>query len=177
MLPKLNGLDFCRTIRKESDVPIIMLTAKTEEVDRIVGLELGADAYVTKPFGIKELVARVKAVLRRTEHIMPEDQKTNIQVGNIKMDILRRRVMVNDNVVHLPLKQYELLKVLITNPNKVLTRDELIKSVWNTDSNIDSGSLDVHIRWLREKIEEDASKPKYLKTIRGIGYKFVSSSE
>lgn len=177
MLPKLSGLDLCRTIRKESAVPIIMLTAKTEEIDRVLGLELGADDYVPKPFSIRELIARVKAVLRRTEKAREEDARTCIDIGVVQIDLARRRVTVGDQPVHLPLKQFELLKVLMSNRDRVLSREELFRSVWDADATYDTGSLDVHIRWLREKIEEDPSKPKYIRTIRGIGYRFADGSE
>lgn len=177
MLPKLNGLDFCRMVRKESSVPIIMLTAKNEEIDRIVGLELGADDYVPKPFSVRELVARVRAVLRRTEGSMPNDQELTLQIGGISVDLARRRVTVDGETVHLPLKQFELLRVLIMNRGKVMSREELFKMVWDADAAYDTGSLDVHVRWLREKVESDPGNPRYIKTMRGIGYKMVAPDE
>lgn len=175
MLPKLNGLDLCRTVRRESNVPIIILTAKTEEIDRILGLELGADDYICKPFSIKELIARVRAVLRRTEAAREREDAVKFRVGGIELDAARRRVIVNGKQVHLPLKQFELLRVLMANKNRVVTREELLKKVWGTDSVSDSGTLDVHIRWLREKIEPDPSRPRYIKTLRGIGYRMLES--
>jgi len=177
MLPKLSGLDFCRTVRKESSIPIIMLTAKTEEVDRIVGLELGADDYVPKPFSVRELIARVRAVLRRTETVQGDDQQTRLQVGGIFMDLVRRRVTADGNTVHLPLKQFDLLKVLMANKDRVVSREELFRAVWDADATYDTGTLDVHIRWLREKIEPDPSHPCHIRTIRGVGYRIVSDSE
>jgi DNA-binding response OmpR family regulator len=177
MLPKLNGLDLCRTVRKESNVPIIMLTAKTEEVDRIVGLELGADDYVAKPFSMRELIARVRAVLRRTESLQEEDAGANLRLGAIEMDVGRRRVTVDGHLVHLPLKQFELLRLLMVNKDKVMSREELFKRVWDTDTACDTSSLDVHVRWLREKVEPDPGHPRYIRTIRGVGYKIVSSEE
>jgi len=174
MLPKLNGLDFCRLLRRESNVPIIILTAKTEEIDRILGLELGADDYICKPFSIKELIARVRAVLRRTEAARNRDEKMSLQVGGIELDIARRRVTVDGKPVHLPLKQFELLRVLMANKDRVLTREELFKKVWDAESVYDTGTLDVHIRWLREKIEAEPSHPRYIKTMRGVGYRILS---
>jgi DNA-binding response OmpR family regulator len=177
MLPKLNGLDFCRIVRRESNVPIVMLTAKTEEIDRIIGLEMGADDYLPKPFSVRELIARVKAVLRRTAAAGEDDQKTTLEVGDISLDLPKRRVTINDKHVHLPLKQYELLRALMSNKGRVLSREELFKRVWDADAVYDTGSLDVHVRWLREKIEQDPGKPRYIKTVRGVGYKIVGDDE
>ena len=177
MLPKLSGLDFCRIVRKESSVPIIMLTAKTEEIDRVVGLELGADDYVPKPFSVRELIARVRAVLRRTEAARVGDSQTRLQAAGISVDLVRRRVTVNGETIHLPLKQFELLKVLISNKDKVVSREELFRSVWEADAAYDTGTLDVHIRWLREKLEDDPSQPRRIRTVRGVGYRIVSESE
>lgn len=177
MLPKLNGLDFCRIVRKESSVPIIMLTAKTEEIDRVVGLELGADDYIPKPFSIRELIARVRAVLRRTEVTQDDDHQTKLQAGKIGMDLVRRGVTVDGKTIHLPLKQFEILRVLIINKDRVVSREELFKAVWDADAVYDSGTLDVHIRWLREKIESDPSHPHYIRTVRGVGYRIISDSE
>lgn len=177
MLPKLSGLDFCRLVRKESNVPILMLTAKTEEIDRIVGLEMGADDYLPKPFSVRELIARVKAILRRLENAREEESKAFLEIGSIQLDLARRRVTLNGEQVHLPLKQYELLRALMTNKGRVLSREELFKRVWDADAVYDTGSLDVHIRWLREKIEPDPSSPTYIKTVRGVGYKIVGEGE
>jgi DNA-binding response OmpR family regulator len=177
MLPRMSGLDVCRTLRKESSTPIIMLTAKTEEVDRVVGLELGADDYVTKPFSTRELIARVRAVLRRASGAVEEDEQGRLQAGDIAMDVGRRRVTVGETPVHLPLKQFELLRILMTHQDKVLSRDYLFQSVWDTDAAFDTGTLDVHIRWLREKIEKDPSRPRYVRTVRGVGYKLVAESD
>lgn len=177
MLPKLNGLDFCRIVRSESGVPIIMLTAKTEEVDRVVGLELGADDYVPKPFSVRELVARVRAVLRRTETAQAEEHLAKLQVGSITMDLVRRRVTVGGEVIHLPLKQFEILRALMMNAGDVVSREELFAMAWDADSVCDTGTLDVHIRWLREKIEPDPGRPRYIRTVRGVGYKIVADNE
>lgn len=176
MLPKLSGLDLCRTVRKESSTPIIMLTAKTEEIDRVVGLELGADDYVPKPFSVRELIARVRAILRRTEAARGEGDNTRLQAAGISMDLVRRRVAVNGETIHLPLKQFELLKVLMSNKDKVVSREELFRSVWDADAVYDTGTLDVHVRWLREKLEADPGRPQRIRTVRGVGYR-ISESE
>jgi two-component system response regulator RegX3 len=177
MLPKLSGLDLCRTLRKESSVPIIMLTAKTEEIDRVVGLELGADDYVTKPFSTRELIARVRAVLRRAKGTAQDDHQMKLQAGEISVDLARRRVTVGDQPIHLPLKQFELLRTLMMHQDKVLTRDYLFQAIWDSDSTYDTGTLDVHVRWLREKIEKDPGRPHYIRTVRGVGYKFVAEAD
>ena len=177
MLPKLNGLDLCRIVRRESNVPIVMLTAKTEEIDRVLGLELGADDYICKPFSVKELIARVRAVLRRTEAARSREEKMTLEVGAIQMDLARRRVTVDAKPVHLPLKQFELLKVLMANKDRVLSREEVFRKVWDADAAYDTGTLDVHIRWLREKVEIDPSHPRYIKTMRGVGYRIMDGSE
>ena len=176
MLPKLSGLDLCRILRKESNVPIIMLTAKTDEVDRVVGLELGADDYVTKPFSTRELIARIRAVLRRSEG-GGGSSDAPLEGGGIVVDVVRRRVTVHDKPVHLPLKQFELLRTLMTHQDKVLTREQLFRTVWNAEASYDTGTLDVHIRWLRQKIEDDPSKPQHIRTVRGVGYKFVAEPD
>ena len=177
MLPKLNGLDFCRIVRKESSIPIVMLTAKTEEIDRVVGLELGADDYVPKPFSMRELIARVRAVLRRTEAARGQDNQTKLHAGGIIVDLVRRRVTVNGQTVHLPLKQFELLKALMVNKDRIVSREELFRLVWDADASYDTGTLDVHIRWLREKLEIDPSHPQRIRTVRGVGYRIVSEGE
>lgn len=176
MLPKLSGLDLCRTVRKESSTPIIMLTAKTEEIDRVVGLELGADDYVPKPFSVRELTARVRAILRRTETAKDEGDNTRLQAAGIAMDLVRRRVTVDGEMIHLPLKQFELLRVLMANKDKVVSREELFRSVWDAETVYDTGTLDVHVRWLREKLETDPGNPQRIRTVRGVGYR-VSESE
>lgn len=178
MLPRLSGLDVCRTVRKESSVPIIILTAKTDEVERVVGLELGADDYVTKPFSVRELTARVRAVLRRAKNsAQAQNEMQLLKAGNVSIDLARRRVTVGEKPVHLPLKQFELLKTLMSYQDKVLTREYLFQNVWDSDANYDTGTLDVHVRWLREKIEKDPSRPRYIRTVRGVGYKFVAEAD
>jgi two-component system response regulator RegX3 len=174
MIPEVSGIDVCRAIRTTSMVPIIMLTAKDSEVDKVVGLELGADDYVTKPYSSRELVARIKAVLRRG---IPEsadaDSNSAIQVaGRIRMDVERHQVTVNDVLINLPLKEFELLEFLLRNEGRVLTRGQLIDRVWGGDYYGDTKTLDVHIKRLRSKIEEDPANPQLIQTIRGLGYKF-----
>lgn len=177
MLPKLSGFDLCRSVRKESSTPIIMLTAKTEEIDRVVGLELGADDYVPKPFSVRELVARIRAILRRTEAARGEGDYTRLQAAGITMDLMRRRVTIGGEMIHLPLKQFELLKVLMVNKDKVVSREELFRLVWDADAIYDTGTLDVHVRWLREKLESDPGHPLRILTVRGVGYRIAAESE
>jgi two-component system response regulator RegX3 len=174
MIPEISGIDVCRTIRTSSNVPIIMLTAKDSEVDKVVGLELGADDYVTKPYSARELVARIKAVLRRG---VPEDSTANENsgihnVGGIRMDIERHQVTVKGELIPLPLKEFELLEFLMRNSGRVLTRGQLIDRVWGGDYYGDTKTLDVHIKRLRSKIEDDPANPVLIQTIRGLGYKF-----
>jgi two-component system response regulator RegX3 len=174
MIPEVSGIEVCRAIRTTSMVPIIMLTAKDSEVDKVVGLELGADDYVTKPYSSRELVARIKAVLRRgTTESMDADSNSAIQVaGNIRMDVERHQVTVNGTLINLPLKEFELLEFLMRNAGRVLTRGQLIDRVWGGDYYGDTKTLDVHIKRLRSKIEEDPANPQLIQTIRGLGYKF-----
>jgi len=177
MLPIMSGLDVCRAIRSESSMPIIMLTAKSEEVDRVVGLELGADDYVIKPFSMRELIARTKAVLRRSQMMHETAKQDVIKAGDVVVDCERRVVRVRDKTLYLPLKEFELLRVLVKNKDRVLTREVLLDSVWAEDAYDTTRTLDVHIRWLREKIEDDPSSPKRIVTIRGVGYMFVGQSD
>jgi two-component system response regulator RegX3 len=174
MIPEISGIEVCRTIRATSHIPIIMLTAKDSEVDKVVGLELGADDYVTKPYSARELVARIKAVLRRG---VPEDSATVENsgihnVGGIRMDIERHQVTVKGELIPLPLKEFELLEFLMRNSGRVLTRGQLIDRVWGGDYYGDTKTLDVHIKRLRSKIEDDPANPVLIQTIRGLGYKF-----
>jgi len=174
MIPEVSGIEVCRAIRTTSMVPIIMLTAKDSEVDKVVGLELGADDYVTKPYSSRELVARIKAVLRRgTPESADADSSSAIQsAGNIRMDVERHQVTVNGTLINLPLKEFELLEFLMRNEGRVLTRGQLIDRVWGGDYYGDTKTLDVHIKRLRAKIEKDPANPVYIQTIRGLGYKF-----
>jgi two-component system, OmpR family, response regulator RegX3 len=171
MLPGMPGEDICREIRKHSKVPIIMLTARDAEVDKVVGLELGADDYVTKPFNTRELVARIKAVLRRST--ADSDGSVALEGGGIRLDADRFEVTVRGEPVHLPRKEFELLELLMENAGRVLTRETLIDHVWGSDYFGDTRTLDVHIKRLRAKCEPDPHQPKHLVTIRGLGYKFV----
>ena len=177
MLPGMSGFDICRAIRGESSMPIVMLTAKTEEVDRVVGLELGADDYIIKPFSMRELIARVKAVLRRSQMQWERPKQEALKVGGLVIDSERRVVHVGGKSLHLPLKEFELLYTLVKNRDRVLTREALLNSVWRGDAYDSTRTLDVHVRWLREKIEEDPSSPRRIVTIRGVGYMFVSQND
>ena len=170
MLPGISGTEVCRTLRQRSSVPIIMVTAKDGEVDKVVGLELGADDYVTKPFSSRELVARIRAVLRRKGE--PEDLLPSvIEVGPIRVDVDRHVVVVRGETVAMPLKEFDLLEILMRNAGRVLTRSQLIDRVWGSDYVGDTKPLDVHVKRLRAKIEEDPSSPVILQTVRGLGYK------
>lgn len=176
MLPGISGTEVCRHIRQSSDVPVIMLTAKDSEIDKVVGLELGADDYVTKPYSSRELLARVRAVLRRrvsgTAVVDDEDEDDNLLVsGPVRMDVERHIVTVNDEPVAFPLKEFELLELLLRNAGRVLTRAQLIDRVWGTDYVGDTKTLDVHVKRVRAKIEADPGNPTLLLTVRGLGYK------
>lgn len=171
MLPGLSGTEVCREIRKRSKVPVIMVTAKDSEIDKVVGLELGADDYVTKPFSSRELIARIKAVLRRSGEIA-EDNSDVIEIGPIRIDVERHAVSVNGEPVKLPLKEFDLLLMLMRNAGRVLTRGQLIDRIWGSDYVGDTKTLDVHIKRIRAKIEEDPANPSHILTVRGLGYKF-----
>jgi two-component system response regulator RegX3 len=171
MLPGLSGTEVCRALRQRSRVPIIIVTARDSEVDKVVGLELGADDYVTKPFSSRELVARIRAVLRRG---VDADVLVGsiVEAGPVRMDVERHTVSVEGRAVSLPLKEFDLLEVLLRNAGRVLTRGQLIDRVWGADYVGDTKTLDVHVKRLRGKIEPDPANPKYLVTVRGLGYKF-----
>ena len=171
MLPGLSGNEVCRIIRAESPVPIIMVTAKDTEIDKVVGLEIGADDYVTKPYSTRELLARMKAVLRRgSENVMPEIGV--LQAGPVRMDTDSHTVTVNGEKIQMPLKEFELLELLLENANRVLTRGQIIDRVWGANYFGDTKTLDVHVKRIRSKIEEDPARPRHLMTVRGLGYKF-----
>lgn len=173
MLPGQPGTEVCRQIRLRSAVPVIMLTAKDSEIDKVVGLELGADDYVTKPYSSRELLARVRAVLRR--HVDTDFEDTSLlAAGPVRMDVERHSVEVRDEALSLPLKEFELLELLIRNAGRVLTRGQIIDRVWGSDYVGDTKTLDVHVKRLRSKIETDPANPRLLVTVRGLGYKFVS---
>lgn len=171
MLPGLSGNEVCRAVRAESNVPIIMLTAKDTEIDKVVGLEIGADDYVTKPYSKNELLARMKAVMRRG--ISPQLSPAGLlQAGPVSMDLEKHIVTVNGERVQMPLKEFELLELLMENVNRVLTRGQIIDRVWGSNYFGDTKTLDVHVKRIRSKIEEDPARPRYLVTVRGLGYKF-----
>ena len=173
MLPGMSGMEVCKKIRASSSVPIIMLTAKDSEIDKVLGLELGADDYVTKPYSSRELMARIRAVLRRqsSDHGDEQDQKA-LAAGPVRMDVERHVVTVDGEEVSMPLKEFELLEILLRNTGRVMTRAQLIERVWGADYVGDTKTLDVHIKRLRSKIEPKASSPRYVITVRGLGYKF-----
>ncbi len=176
MMPEMSGWDVCKLLRQESTVPIMMLTALDEEVDRILGLELGADDYLTKPFSSRELIARIRALLRRVQldRIHPvEEPPTDYEIGDIRLDIARREVLKAGETLKLRYKEFELLKLLMHHAGTVVTRDTLFNDVWGTEWYGDTRTLDVHIRWLRQKIEDDPSDPLYIRTVRGVGFEFV----
>jgi two-component system, OmpR family, response regulator RegX3 len=170
MLPGMSGTDVCRTIRARSRVPIIMVTAKDSELDKVLGLELGADDYVTKPFSSRELVARIRAVLRRNAEDF--DDNPVVEAGPVRIDPDRHLVQVNGQVVNLPLKEFDLLEYLVRNAGRVLTRGQLIDRIWGSDYVGDTKTLDVHVKRLRAKVESDPAHPVHLVTVRGLGYKF-----
>ncbi|GAA1809988.1 response regulator transcription factor [Agromyces neolithicus] len=171
MLPGLPGTEVCREIRSRSTVPIIMLTAKDSEIDIVVGLELGADDYVTKPYSTRELLARIRAVLRRRTEVDDYDEAI-LEGGRVRMDVDRHTVEVDGTAVPMPLKEFELLELLMRNPGRVLTRGQLIDRVWGSDYFGDTKTLDVHIKRIRSKIESQPSEPVQLVTVRGLGYRF-----
>jgi len=188
MLPEMDGLEVCRQLRRESSTattPIMMLTAKSDEIDKVVGLEVGADDYVTKPFGRRELLARVRALLRRSDYVPLEAEKSaqetdnevpranrELVAGPLRIDLARRRVNCRGNEMELQPKQFELLTYLVRNRGTVLTRDQLLHNVWGYDYAGDTRTVDVHVRWLREKLEEDPANPRLIQTVRGVGYCF-----
>ena len=171
MLPGLPGTEVCRQIRQTSSVPVIMVSAKDAEVDKVVGLELGADDYVTKPYSARELVARIRAVLRRRGEVAEAPGEGVLEAGPVRMDVERHVVAVDGETVALPLKEFDLLEFLLRNAGRVLTRGQLIDRVWGADYVGDTKTLDVHVKRLRAKLEPDPANPKYLLTVRGLGYK------
>ena len=170
----MDGYDICKEIRKDSviaNIPVIMITAKGEEVDKILGLELGADDYITKPFSIRELIARVKALIRRTSSSMPDHI---YKFSNISIDFNKHEILKDDTKIDLTLKEFELLEILIKNKGRVMTRDFLLDKIWGYEYIGETRTVDVHIRHLRQKVEDDDKSPKYIETVRGIGYRFNS---
>ena len=173
MLPKLNGLEVCQQVREFSDVPIIMLTAKGEDMDKILGLEYGADDYITKPFNILEVKARIKAIMRRTSKPADKEEKARVvEAGDLKLDCESRRVFIAGREINLTAKEFDVLELLVFNPNKVYSRENLLNMVWGYEYPGDVRTVDVHIRRLREKIEANPSEPKYVHTKWGVGYYF-----
>lgn len=175
MLPEINGWDVCKGIRQKSVVPILMLTALSEEIDRVLGLELGADDYLSKPFSTRELMARIKALLRRVEFDTARTaQNEQIEFADIMIDLNRRQIFKSGKEVALRFKEFELLSLLLLKAGDVVTRAEIFDKVWGTDWLGDMRTLDVHIRWLREKLEDDPSDPRLIQTVRGVGYRLVT---
>jgi DNA-binding response OmpR family regulator len=173
MLPDLNGLEVCRALRRESDVPILMLTALGEEVDKVVGLELGADDYVTKPFSMRELLARVRAILRRPRNAAgPASPDEMLRSGNLEIDLAAHVVRLDGEAIPMRPREFALLALLVKNPRRVYTRNQILEALWGHDYIGDERTVDVHIRWLREKLEEKPSDPTRIVTLRGIGYRF-----
>jgi two-component system response regulator RegX3 len=172
MLPGMSGTEVCREIRTRSSVPIIMLTAKDSEVDIVVGLELGADDYVTKPYSSRELLARIRAVLRRRVELDEVEDDNVLEAGRVRMDVDRHTIAVSGNEISMPLKEFELLELLLRNAGRVLTRGQLIDRVWGSDYFGDTKTLDVHIKRIRSRIEANPSEPSMLVTVRGLGYRF-----
>ena len=179
MLPKMDGFEVCRILRKESTAPVLMLTAKSEEIDKVVGLEIGADDYVTKPFSMRELLARVKAMLRRTQmlnehaaHAVKDESPSLIEAGDLEVDLRRHRVSLGGSVLDLSPKEFDLLAFLVSNRGHVFSRDDLLERVWGYDYAGGTRTVDVHIRWLRRKIEADPARPTRLLTVRSVGYKY-----
>ena len=178
MMPQMDGWDVCRALRQDSTVPILMLTALGDEVDRILGLELGADDYLTKPFSTRELIARLKALLRRVE--LDRRQQTagdQIVAGKLRLELNSHRAFKDGQELMLRQKEYDLLSLLLSRPGEVITRAEFFDRVWGTDWLGDTRTLDVHIRWLREKIEVDPSQPRLIQTVRGVGYRFAAEGQ
>lgn len=172
MLPKLDGFEVCQSVREFSNVPIIMLTAKDTDMDKILGLEYGADDYITKPFNILEVKARIKAMLRRSKRAASESNSNQIVKGDLKLDIDARRVLIKDKEINLTAKEFDLLELLVNNPNKVYSREQLLSIVWGYEYPGDVRTVDVHVRRLREKIEDNPKEPKYVNTKWGVGYYF-----
>jgi len=171
MMPALDGLEVCRILRRETAVPILMLTARDSEVDKVVGLELGADDYVTKPFSMREVMARVRALLRRAE-TKPSEEEATLRAGDLQVDLRKREATLSGEVLRLKPKEFELLSFFMRNQGRAYNREQLLNHIWGYDFAGDTRTVDVHIRWLREKIESVPSKPTHLITVRGVGYRF-----
>jgi two-component system, OmpR family, response regulator len=175
MLPKMDGFEVCRALRKESSIPILMLTARDEELDRVLGLELGADDYLTKPFSMRELLARVKAMLRRVEMARADAVPApflTLKEGSLEIDLSAHRATLAGNPLHMKPKEYDLLAFLMSSRGRAFSRDQLLEQVWGYDYAGDTRTVDVHVRWIREKVESDPSRPEMIETVRGVGYRF-----
>jgi DNA-binding response OmpR family regulator len=177
MLPGMSGLEICRRLRAQSAIPVIMLTARGEEIDRVLGLEVGADDYLPKPFSFRELLARIRSILRRVELDRQIAQTQSIVLGNLTLDPVARRAFKEEQEVQLSAREFDLLSILMKNAGRALSREELLAEVWGSDWIGDQRTLDVHVRWLRLKIEEDPASPKYIQTVRGHGYRFAGPEE
>ena len=177
MLPGMNGLEICQRLRAKSTIPVIMLTARGEEIDRVLGLEIGADDYLAKPFSFRELLARIRSILRRVEMDRQSTQFQQIVLGRLSLDPVARRVYKEDREVQLSAREFDLLSALMRNAGRALSREELLAEVWGTDWIGDPRTLDVHVRWLRLKIEDDPASPLYIQTVRGHGYRFAGPEE
>jgi DNA-binding response OmpR family regulator len=178
MLPELSGIEVCRIIRAESGVPIVMLTAKDSELDKVVGLELGADDYVTKPFSLRELSARIRALFRRSEQVAaPQAGPGVVDLGRVQVDLAGHRLLRDGEALPIKPKAFELLAFLIRNPGQAFTRDQLLERVWGYDYAGETRTVDVHVHWLRSTLEDDASAPKFIHTVRGVGYVFRRPTE
>jgi DNA-binding response OmpR family regulator len=177
MLPGMSGLEICQRLRAKSTIPVIMLTARGEEIDRVLGLEIGADDYLAKPFSFRELLARIRSILRRVEMDRQSTQFQQIVLGKLSLDPVARRVHKEDGEVQLSAREFDLLSVLMRNAGRALSREELLAEVWGSDWIGDPRTLDVHVRWLRLKIEDDPASPVYIQTVRGHGYRFAGPEE
>jgi DNA-binding response OmpR family regulator len=177
MLPDISGFEVCRRLRTFTTTPVIMLTARGEEIDRVLGLEVGADDYLAKPFSFRELLARIQAMLRRVQLDRQTPQPQNVAMGQLSMDPVARRVYKSDQEVQLSAREFDLLAILMKNAGRAMSREELIKLVWGDDWVGDPRTLDVHVRWLRLKIEEDPATPQFIQTVRGFGYRFAGQEE
>ena len=177
MLPGMSGLEICKRLRAQSSIPVIMLTARGEEIDRVLGLEVGADDYLPKPFSFRELLARIRSILRRVELDRQVSQTQSTTLGDLTLDPVARRVFRSEQEIQLSAREFDLLSILMKNAGRALSREELLAEVWGSDWIGDQRTLDVHIRWLRLKVEEDPASPKFIQTVRGHGYRFAGAEE
>jgi DNA-binding response OmpR family regulator len=177
MLPGMSGLEICRRLRAQSAIPVIMLTARGEEIDRVLGLEVGADDYLPKPFSFRELLARIRSILRRVELDRQISQTQSVTLGNLTLDPVARRIFKDDQELQLSAREFDLLANLMRNAGRALSREELLSEVWGSDWIGDQRTLDVHVRWLRLKVEDDPASPRYIQTVRGHGYRFAGPEE